>query len=164
MLKICRRCSLGFYPSHGNQALCASCKAGRPTELRAGTTRTFGLRECPVCFRRFLAVSANQRFCGQRCLHRGRRRDESKYTSPHHRGSRRRWVPIVATGMVRCRRGPHCGRAVLVDGEFLGGFIEPTEAWHLGHTDSETPWGPAPEHVACNVGAPSRLAAKARRG
>ena len=64
----------------------------------------FGERPCACCGRTFLAVSQNQKFCTRRCMHRGRRRDESKYTSPHHRGSRRRWAAVVASGQVRCRR------------------------------------------------------------
>ena len=67
-------------------------------------------------------------------------------------------MPIVATGLVRCARGGACRRAELVDGELVGGFILPTERWHLGHPDGESVGGP--EHVKCNTGAPSRLRAK----
>ena len=71
------------------------------------------------------------------------------------------WRPLVASGTVRCARGAACRRAELVDGVLVGGFIEPTELWHLGHADGESVGGP--EHVACNTGAPSRLRARARR-
>ena len=67
-------------------------------------------------------------------------------------------MPIVATGLVRCARGGACRRAELVGGELVGGFILPTERWHLGHPDGESVGGP--EHVKCNTGAPSRLRAK----
>ena len=99
-MKPCKRCSLGFFPTHGNQTLCASCRMGRPTTLRAGVTRTFGQRRCAVCWREFVAVSENQRFCPRRCRHLGRRRDEARYTSPvpaEHAGAWRR--PWRASGV-----------------------------------------------------------------
>ena len=161
-IKPCSRCSRGFYPSHGNQTVCAGCKAARPTELRAGVTRTFGLRNCALCWREFVAVSENQKFCTRRCLHRARKRDDAKYARPEHRGARARWAPAVASGMVRCHRGAACRRAEWVDGVLTGGIIEPGEPWHLGHADGEALGGP--EHRACNTGAPSRLRAKVRRG
>ena len=78
-----------------------------------------------------------------------------KYATTAHRGTRKRWTPAEASGLVSCARGAACKRAELVDGELVGGFIEPEERWHLGHADGESVGGP--EHVACNVGAPSRL-------
>ena len=137
MRKTCKRCSLGFYASHGNQKLCATCRMGRPASLRRGVTRTFGERRCARCWREFVAVAENQRFCSPRCRWLARQRDEAKYASPAHRGTRKRLAPIVAQGWVRCARGAACKRAELVDGEFVGGFIEPGERWHLGHPDGE---------------------------
>ena len=83
------------------------------------------------------------------------------YATPVHRGARRRWAPMVASGTVRCARGGACGRAELVDGELVGGLIRPDEEWHLGHPDGESVGGP--EHRKCNAGAPSRLGARRRR-
>ena len=74
---------------------------------------------------------------------------------------RRRLTTAVATGRVRCARGAACKRAEYVDGELVGGFILPTERWHLGHPDGERVGGL--EHVACNTGAPSRLRRILRR-
>jgi hypothetical protein len=50
------RCSLGFFPSHGNQKLCPSCRAGRkalPHDWWHG--KTFGVRRCDLCSREFAA-------------------------------------------------------------------------------------------------------------
>jgi hypothetical protein len=55
-----------------------------------------------------------------------------------------------------------CRFAEMVDGVLIGGFIRPGEEWHMGHPDGESVGGP--EHVKCNTGAPSRLAARRRRG
>ena len=161
MLKTCSRCSLGFHAGHGNQKLCGTCRSRRPASLRRGVTLTFGLRRCDCCWREFLAVAVNQRFCSAYCRRIARAGAERKYARPEHRRTRRRWRPLVASGTVRCARGAACRRAELVDGVLVGGFIEPTELWHLGHADGESVGGP--EHVACNTGAPSRLRARARR-
>ena len=118
----------------------------RPVSLRRGVTRTFGERRCARCWREFQAVAENQRFCSPRCRWLARQRDEAKYARPAHRGTRKRLAPIVAQGWVRCARGAACRRAEFVDGALLGGFIEPGEAWHLGHPDGESVGGP--EHVA----------------
>ena len=161
MLKTCKRCSKSFYAAHGNQGVCGTCKAGRPTTLRRGVTRTFGVRHRARCWGEFTAVAEHQRFCSPRCRWLARRRDEAKYARPEHRGARRRLAPIVAQGWVRCARGAACKRAEFLDSELVGGFIAPGEAWHLGHADGESAGGP--EHVACNTGAPSRLRARAQR-
>ena len=68
---------------------------------------------------------------------------------------------MVASGLVRCARGPGCRRVELVDGELVGGVIREGEPWHLGHADGESVGGP--EHAACNTGAPSRLRARLKR-
>ena len=150
------------YAGHGNAALCPTCKASRPEGLRRGTPLRFGTRRCHLCFREYQAVAEHQRDCARRCLDRARRHDDAKYARPEHRGTRRLLAPIVASGLVRCARGAACKRAELVDGELVGGFIEPVERWHLGHPDGESVGGP--ECRECNRAAPSRLAAKARRG
>ena len=160
-IKPCSRCGGGFYASHGNQTLCGSCRSGRPTTLRHGVTRTFGSRRCALCWREFTAVSENQRFCCSRHRRIARVRNERKYASPEHRGTRRALAPVVASGKVRCARGPACRRAEIVDGERVGGFILPGESWHLGHPDGESVGGP--EHVKCNTGAPSRLRGKMKQ-
>ena len=157
----CSRCSLQFYASHGNQTICATCRTHRPNKLRFGMKRTYGERYCDRCSREFLAVSDNQRFCSPQCRRLGRRREEAKYATTQHRGTRRQLAPIVAQGWVRCARGAACKRAELVNGVLTGGIIEPGEKWHLGHPDSESVGGP--EHVGCNCAAPSRLRARVSR-
>jgi hypothetical protein len=162
MIKRCSRCSRGFYPSHGNQTLCGSCRISRKGAGPLWQRVSLGLRRCERCWREFEAVAHNQRFCSQRCGHLARSREErAKYASPSHRGARRRWAPIVAHGSVRCARGAACGWAELVDGELVGGFILPGAPWHLGHPDGESAGGP--EHVRCNTGAPSRLRGRLKR-
>lgn len=53
-----------------------------------------------------------------------------------HVKARARWAPLVAKGMVRCRR---CKE-----------LIEPGTEWHLGHDDERVT--AAPEHAAgCNL-------------
>lgn len=157
-MKSCSRCSLGFYPSHGNQTLCASCRIARKGR-RVFQKMSFGVRRCDRCWREFEAVTENQRYCSW-CRRLARQRSDAKYATPEHRGSRRRLAPLVASGMVRCARGAACRRAELVDGELAGGLILPGEKWHLGHPDGESVGGP--EHVRCNTGAPSRLRARRR--
>ena len=131
--------------------------------FRRGVTPTYGVRHCDRCWREYVAVAENQRYCSARCKSLMRLRDDRrKYANTAHRGARARWVPLVASGMVRCARGGACRRSELVDGELLGGLIEPTERWHLGHPDGESTGGP--EHVRCNVGAPQRLRAGRRMG
>ena len=158
--KPCSRCSKGFYPTHGNQTLCGGCRVGRKKAGRFWQT-TFGTRRCDSCWREFEAIADHQRFCSRRCCDLARAPIDRKYASPVHRGTRRRLAPAVATGLVRCARGAACKRAEYVDGEVVGGFISPTERWHLGHPDGESVGGP--EHVACNTGAPSRLRGKLER-
>ncbi len=62
-----------------------------------------------------------------------------------HQDARAEWVPVVATGTVRCRRASN-GTCVADDP-----VIRPGEAWHLGHPDLACPAPRAPEHVGCNV-------------
>lgn len=67
-----------------------------------------------------------------------------------HQAERAAWEPIVAAGGVQCRRTPF-GLCVAPSP-----VIEPGEPWHLGHPDAACPAPTAPEHVACNSGAPRR--------
>jgi hypothetical protein len=134
---------------------------GRPTTLRQGVTLTYGVRRCDRCWREYIAVAENQRYCSPRCKKLVRSHVDAKYATPAHRGARRRWSAAVASGWVRCARGAACRRAEWVDGELVGGLILPRERWHLGHPDGESVGGP--EHVRCNTGAPSRLRASTKR-
>ena len=156
-IKSCSRCSLGFYPYHGNQTLCGSCRAGRRAAGRSWQKKSFGLRHCDRCWREYEAIAENQRYCSW-CRRLARQHSDAKYARPEHRGLRRRLSPVVSSGLVRCARGAACKRREMVDGQFVGGFIRPGERWHLGHADGESVGGP--EHVACNTGAPSRLRAR----
>ena len=147
MKKTCSRCSLGFFARHGNQRLCPGCKVGRPAGLRRGVTLDFGQRRCDHCGNDFSAIAVNQRFCSRRCVRLWREAEEAKYTCPEHRGRRRRLAPVVAQGRVRCARGAACKRAEFVDGELVGGYISPSERWHLGHPDGESVGGPEHESL-----------------
>lgn len=160
-IKLCSRCSRGFYPHHGNATLCGSCRASRKAAGRVFGRVSFGVRRCDYCYREFEMFAAHQRYCSTRCCDLARAPIDRKYASPVHRGTRRRLAPLVASGRVRCARGAACKRADYVDGELVGGFILPTERWHLGHADGESVGGP--EHVSCNTGAPSRLRGKLER-
>ena len=154
-MKPCSRCSSLFRAYHGNQTLCGECRKARP-KFRRRRQRTFGLRNCNRCRREYLATAAHQRYCSDYCRHRVRARlTTARYANPVHRGRRKSLEAVVASGRVRCARGAACERAELVDGYYVGGFIEPGERWDLGHADGESAGGP--EHAACNRGAPSRL-------
>lgn len=159
-IKPCSRCSRGFYPSHGNQTLCGTCRASRRQAGRMFGRVSFGVRSCGYCGREFEAFAAHARYCSTRCCDLARKPIDRKYARPEHRGGRRRWAPLVAMGLVRCARGAACRRAECLDGNLVGGLITHDERWHLGHPDGESVGGP--EHVACNTGAPSRLRAKWR--
>ena len=58
-----------------------------------------------------------------------------------HQQLRAWWKPIVEAGGVLC----HAKTCVMPSRT-----IEPTEAWHLGHTEDRTRWT-GPEHVRCNT-------------
>lgn len=58
-----------------------------------------------------------------------------------HRQTRAGYVPVVHLGIVDCAR---CGKP-----------IEPTDRWHLDHTDDGTTYL-GPSHVACNVNPTTR--------
>jgi hypothetical protein len=51
---------------------------------------------------------------------------------------------------VRCARGADCFQAELVDGEYVGGLIDPAEPWDLGHVDGDRTRYSGPEHRRCN--------------
>jgi len=159
-LVACKRCEGLFRSSHGNQKLCGSCR-NAPVPWKPGEV-SLGTRLCLLCGAEFEARKWQQKFCSVRHRHLARKEsNRRKYANQSHRGGRERWRPVVATGSVRCARGPACGRAELVGSVKVGGLIDPREAWHLGHADQESVGGP--EHRACNVGAPARLEAQARR-
>jgi hypothetical protein len=111
-----------------------------------GTASAFPSRRCDSCLTEFVPVRANQRF---RCeLHRklGRKPIQKELYGAGHQRERAAWEPLVAMVTVSCAR---CGE-----------FITAGAKWHLGHPDGESSGGP--EHVVCNVGAPSRLRAGKR--
>jgi hypothetical protein len=163
-LRRCKRCSEAFRVTHGNQKLCGACRMGRTSSpLWGNRGATFGVRRCDRCWREYVARTENQRYCGPRCRWLARSRNETAlYANPRHRGTRRTLAPLVATGTVRCARGPACRFPEMVDGELVGGLIRAGEPWHLGHPDGESVGGP--EHVLCNTSAPSRLRSQRKRG
>ena len=159
-MRPCKRCSGLFRPFHGNEALCGSCRHA-PVPWRRGEV-SLGPRICALCGAEFEARKWLHKYCSPRCRYAVRKAvNRRRYANPEHRGSRARWKPLVATGLVRCARGEACSRSELVGGERVGGLIAPGEAWHLGHADHESVGGP--EHVPCSVAAPVRLAARAYR-
>jgi hypothetical protein len=62
---------------------------------------------------------------------------------------RRRWLPMVAVGLVDCAR---CGRRI--------GIGEP---WDLGHLDGDRMRYSGPEHAACNRSTAGRQRKTSRR-
>ena len=126
MLKSCKRCGANFRAYHGNQSLCASCKSARLPTMRRGVTPTYGIRRCDRCWREYLALADNQRYCSSRCKSLMRvGAERRKYATPSHRIGRARWAPAVASGEVRCARGAACKRRELVDGVLVGGSSSP---------------------------------------
>lgn len=173
-MKVCDRCGRRYAPTGNRQRWCRACRLVLDEVRRSddGSPRGFfGFvpveRECACCGRTFVARQPNQRYCGSWCRRQtsmpaeAAARRRALYGNPVHKGRRRAWEPSVAAGVVRCARGAACKRAELVDGDLVGGLILPGERWHLGHPDGESV-GYAPEHVACNTGAPSRLRARSR--
>ena len=96
--------------------------------------------------------------CG-RAIASGRRCAKCERSSPSppsygsgHRRRRAVWVPVVASGRVRCARGAACLRADIVSGRRLGGLIRRGEVWNLDHRDDGRGYlGPA--HADCNLAA-----------
>lgn len=93
---------------------------------------------------------------GRRCTACSRTKEQQRgsttdrgYGAEHQR-ERAAWAPRVATGTVTCRRAPF--GLCIADRQ----TIRPDEPWHLGHPDAACPAPKAPEHEACNVGAPNR--------
>lgn len=92
--------------------------------------------ECPVLTR------------NTRCREHERAKDKARGSSTErgygyaHQQDRAAWAPLVATGTVRCRRRDQCTASNL--------FIQPNEAWDLGHPDAECDAPKAPEHLGCN--------------
>jgi hypothetical protein len=150
--RACRRCGVLFRPRHGNQRLCGlGCR--RPRRVGARWVAS-GSRLCELCGVEFVPRVWHQRFCGPVCGERVR--DAAGRVKYRDQAKRRAvWRGRVASGSVRCARGPACRYR---DGE-LGGFIRPGQLWDLGHADGESVGGP--EHRECNRSAPQRL--KGRR-
>lgn len=67
-------------------------------------------------------------------------------------GLRRSWQRRIDSGeLVRCRRGPACKHAEMLDDcSIVGGVISPGMEWDLGHDDRDRSLPPAPEHPSCN--------------
>jgi hypothetical protein len=160
-MRVCEGCGRDYSPRSGKQRFCAlGCPGrGKPSRPRG---RVPSLRQSsvpervcarPGCGKRFLPRGGHHRFCSELCRELVRRPLERE-TYAGQKRERARWASIVAGGGVRCARGAACRFA---EGE-LGGFLHRGEPWQLGHPDGESVGGP--EHVACNAGAPSRLAAK----
>jgi hypothetical protein len=68
----------------------------------------------------------------------------------HHQLKRQRLKPLVASGTVRCARGPECIYAELVNGQLVGGLIKRGQPWDLGHVDGDRRRYSGPEHRECN--------------
>ena len=79
------------------------------------------------------------------CATHAQKRPAGRYPAKH-KSERAAWIPKVATGKVRCRRGEKCRR-------YPDTLIDPSKPWHLGHPDQECSAPTAPEHARCNTGA-----------
>jgi hypothetical protein len=161
MPRVCEGCGREYSPKSGKQRFCALGCPGRGRPLRQrGFVPSLRPSFTPErvcarsgCGKRFRPRGGHHRFCSEVCRELVRRPLE-RATYAVQKRSRARWAPTVAAGRVRCARGAACRFA---EGR-LGGWIRPGEPWQLGHPDGESVGGP--EHVACNAGAPSRLAAE----
>lgn len=79
-----------------------------------------------------------------------------------HRALRARWRARVASGTVRCARGDRCKRAEIVGGTLVGGLIDPSEPWDLGHDDRDPSVYRGPEHSSCNRATKGRAGTRRR--
>ena len=70
------------------------------------------------------------------------------------KAERAKWVPLVESGRVTCRRAA-VGLCIASTP-----LILPGSPWHLGHPDEECDLPMAPEHRKCNDSAAGRLSAK----
>ena len=124
-----------FYAGHGNQSVCGSCKASRPAGLLWRVPFFLGQRRCDHCWRPVRRPSRSTRGSARRGAggSGGNTPNATYRTAQSIAGARRRLVPLVAQGWVRCARGAACKRVELIDGSVGGGPIEPGERWHLGH-------------------------------
>ncbi len=83
-----------------------------------------------------------------RCLAHRREREQARGSKQargygtRHDTERKRWVPLVATGNVKCWR---CGERI------------PAGPFDLGHDDEDRSKYRGPEHVACNRATASRI-------
>ena len=135
---------------------CVSASSSDPQPPGWWSIVTVETRLCAFCRAPFVARSHNQRYCCSAHTYQARRRDERELYGQSKR-LRRRLMPTVATGTVRCARGAACSFAVVVGGRLVGGLIQPGQRWDLGHPDAESVGGP--EHAHCNRAAPARLRA-----
>lgn len=79
-----------------------------------------------------------------------------------HRRLRERWTPVVATGRVRCGRGPQCKHAEIVEDRLVGGYIAAGAPWDLGHHDLDSSLYTGPEHAECNRATKGRGGSRSR--
>jgi hypothetical protein len=70
----------------------------------------------------------------------------SDYDRAHFRRRAHFQRRINSGELIRCRRGPKCAHAELVDGEMVGGVIGPDTPWDLGHDDRDRSLPSWPEH------------------
>lgn len=128
-LKPPRLCKCGKRTVSNRSPYCRSCR-------EEAQKRRYGNWRSPEALER-----ARQR-------ERERKRDsvvERGYGNEHRR-LRKKWVPIVASGGVRCARGADCKFAEAG----IGGLIVPGQSWDLGHDDQDRTRYIGPEHSTCN--------------
>lgn len=94
--------------------------------------------------------------CSTHASNRNRPSSTSRGYNSEHQAERERWYPLVAAGVVSCRRGELCRF-------HPDTLIHRGQKWHLGHPDEECPAPRAPEHATCNVSAPGRIRGRRNR-
>lgn len=103
----------------------------------------------------------NQQPCADHPRHRREVRTKSEVKrravvyGQEHRDERARWVPVVATGTVPCRRAGN-GTCIVVDGGGSPLIDADDTTWQLGHPDAECRAPRAPEHRRCNTATRNR--------
>jgi hypothetical protein len=161
-MKRCERCNQEFVGRSNRAKWCRACRplveVEREAEKKSRRARRVSWsarskwvpveRRCG-CGEVFVASAPHARYC-LRC--RALTRLAKYGPGSNHAQSRDRWVPIVATGTVRCRRGADCLYSV----NGLGGFILPGQKWDLGHVDGNPSLPASPEHLRCNRATASR--------
>jgi len=81
--------------------------------------------------------------------HRGKAKTAKRGYGTRHQKLRKSWEPRVATGLVKCAR--------------CDVFIQPGEAWDLGHDDHDRSRYTGPEHSRCNRATAGRRVRRSRR-